>query len=247
MTFEPENALEQALQRAMTEPAVRPEFYRLLLEANLYIIGQMAEGAPAQAESAGQSGGRLMIATITHQNRQYHPVFTALSRLQNFVQQDVQHLAIAGRTLFEASRGALFLLNPASECGKELSAEEIATLIGPSASQPVRVKIGQPAVYPEALVAALKTLFAQSPEVVGAHLIEIAVEGSDEPPHPMIGVETEGDWQGLSQAMGEVMKTTPLETVVDMLAIDRAEPTGIMQALLQTPPFYKREIKAKPP
>lgn len=243
MTFDPENPLEKALQRAMTEPDVRPEFYRLLLESNLFIIGKI-EGAPGKGETA-QTGGRLMIATIDHQNRQFHPVFTALSRLQNFVREDVEHLAIAGRTLFEASRGATFLLNPASECGKELTAEEIASVLNNPAYQQTRVRIGQPTVYPEALVDALKILFAQRPEVVAAHLVQIAVEGGDEPPHPMIGVETDGDWQALSQAMGEVLKTTPLETVVDMLAIDRAQPTGIMQALLQVAPFYKRETKMK--
>ena len=247
MTFEPENALEHALQRAITEPAARPEFYRLLLDSELFVIGQLAGPSPEKRESGAQANDRLMIATLAYKEREYHPVFSALSRLQNFAREDVQYLAIAGRTLFEASRGAQFLLNPASECGKELRAEEIASILSDPANQPMRVRIGQPTVYPTALVDGLKDLFASRSEVVAAHLIEIAVEGSDDPPHPMIGVETEGDWQALSQTMGEVMKATPLETIVDMLPLDRAKPTGIMRALLQAPPFYSRDAKARLP
>ena len=41
MTFNPENDLERALQRAMAEPALRAEFYRQLLDSNLFVIGQI--------------------------------------------------------------------------------------------------------------------------------------------------------------------------------------------------------------
>jgi hypothetical protein len=239
MTFTPENDLERALMRAPQEPDARPLFYRLLLDSKLFIIGQIG---PSQADAAND---QLMIATLSHDGREHHPVFSALSRLKSFAQEDVGHLTFDGRALFEATRGASFILNPGSECGKLLVPDEIASILSDPANQPMRARIGQPKVYPQALVNGLSELFAKRPEVIGAHLVEIAVEGSEEPPHPMIGVETEGDWQALSQAMGEVMKTTPLETIVDMLPIDRAEPTGIMQALLQTRPFYSRDSKAK--
>ena len=244
MSFEPENALEKALLRAITDPAARPDFYRSLLESELFIVGQMASGPAEQQPEPEQGGGRLMIATIEYRNKAYHPVFTALSRLRTFAPEEVQHMAIAGRTLSEASRGAHFLLNPGSECGKELSADEIAGVL--SHLKVPRVGVRPPKVHPKALADALSQLFARIPEVAAAYVVEIMVEGSDEPAHPLIGVDTKGDWQALSQQMGEVMKTVPLETVVDLLPIDRAAPTGIMQALLQTPPFYNRETKAQP-
>ena len=243
MTFNPENDLERALQRAMAEPALRPEFYRQLLDSKLFIIGQIGRAAGEEDKTA-PANDRLMIATLSHEGREYHPLFSALSRLKSFAQEDgVAHLDFDGRTLFQATKGASFILNPGSECGKMLVPEEIAGMLNDPANRQVRARIGQPAVYPQALVDGLKALFAKRPEVVGAHLVEIAIEGSDEPPHPMIGVETEGDWGDLSQAMGDVMKTTDLDTVIDMLALDRIQPTGIMQALMQMPPFYKREAK----
>jgi hypothetical protein len=234
MSFDAENDLERALMRAPSDPSARPEFYRLLMESNLFIIGQIGDHTPEQGEVVARPGERLMIATIAHQGKNYHPVFSALSRLQKFAREEAQYLSMTGRQLFEATRGAHFLLNPGSEYGKELRAEEIVSVMGST-----RVMIGQPTVYPQALVDGLKELFARDPGVVAGYLVQVAFDVQGDVPHPLIGVETEGDWQALSNAMGEVLKTAA-DSVVDMIRIDRAQPTAIVQALLKTTPFYTR-------
>jgi len=38
MPFEPENALERSLMKAATDPAHCPQFYRDLLESDLFIL-----------------------------------------------------------------------------------------------------------------------------------------------------------------------------------------------------------------
>ena len=234
MSFEAENDLERALMRAPTEPAARPEFYRLLLDSDLFIIGQIGQQTPERAEIEVKPGENLMIATLTHQGTNYHPVFSALSRLQAFVREEVQYLSMPGRQLFEATKGAHFVLNPGAEYGKELRAEELAAIMGQT-----RVAIGTPTVYPQALVDALSALFARDAGVTAAYLVQVQFEGQDEKPHPLVGVETTGDWQALSQTMGEAMKNTS-DTVVDIVRVDRANPTGITEALLKTAPFYMR-------
>jgi hypothetical protein len=234
MSFEAENDLERALMRAPSEPAARPEFYRLLLDSHLFIIGQIGNQTPERAEIQPKPGESLMIATINHQGTNYHPVFSALSRLQAFVREEVQYLSMPGRQLFEATKGAHFVLNPGAQYGKELRAEEIAAIMGQT-----RIAVSVPSVYPQALVDALSALFARDAGVIAAYLVQVQFEGQDDKPHPLVGVETEGDWQALSQAMGEAMKDTA-DTVVDIVRIDRAQPTGITEALLGTSPFYMR-------
>lgn len=234
MSFEAENDLERALMRAPTEPEARPEFYRLLLDSPLFIIGQIGNQTPERAEIEPKPGENLMIATLTHQDTNYHPVFSTLSRLQAFVREEVQYLSMPGRQLFEATKGAHFVLNPGAEVGKELRAEEIAAIMGQT-----RIAVTAPTVYPQALVDALSSLFARDAGVIGAYLVQVQFEGQDDQPHPLVGVETTGDWQALSQAMGEAMKDTT-DTVVDIVRIDRAQPTGITEALLKTAPFYMR-------
>jgi hypothetical protein len=234
MTFEAENDLERALMRAPSDPSARPEFYRLLLESELFIVGQLGDQTPELGEVTAKNGDRLMIATVEYQGRNYHPVFTALSRLKNFVQDEVQYLSMQGRRLFEATRGADFLLNPGADFGKELPAAEIASIMGST-----RVMIGQPSVYPHALIDGLKDVFARDPGVIAAYLVQVSFDTPDDKPHPMIGVVTEGDWQALSGAMADSMKITAT-TAVDMVRIDPNQPTSIMQALLKTTPFYTR-------
>jgi hypothetical protein len=47
MSFEPQNALESSLMKAAGDPAHRPQFYRDLLESQIYLI----QPIPADSES----------------------------------------------------------------------------------------------------------------------------------------------------------------------------------------------------
>lgn len=243
MSAAPENPLEAALVRAATDVAARQEFYQWLLNSPLFVIGHVDRNTPEDPNS----GGRLMLATLTYQERDYHPVFASLSRLQAFAQEEVQYVELPGRALFEYTPGANFVLNPGSEIGKELLAPEIAALLGragspppPTANKPPMMIVGQPAVYPQALVDALCVLFANRADVKAAYLIQIAFEGDKDPPHPLIGVEGSGQWQPVAEEIGRVLKGVGSDTVIDIVPIDRGNPTEIGKALLASTPFYSR-------
>ena len=247
MSFVPENDLEKALMRAPNEPAARPEFYRLLLESDLYVIGQVEGRAPGEGRHTVAAGERLQLMSSEAKGQQFIPVFSALVRLQAYVRDERRYLSLNGRSLFEMTGGASFVLNPGSEYGKELLPQEIAGLLHPpgqtvTMEKPTKVLIGQPAVYPRDLVDALKAAFARRPEVLNAYLVQIAYEGTDQPPHPLIGVETTGDWQSLSQEVGHVVNALGSDLPVDAVPIDRARADGLSASLLNTAPFYTRPL-----
>jgi hypothetical protein len=251
MTFAPENDLEDALMRAAKEPAARPLFYRLLLDSDLLVIGTIAGRPPSKGLSNVAVGESLQIASAERNGKPFHPVFSALSRLQSYVREEQGYLALNGRALFEATRGATFVLNPGSDYGKELLPHEIARLLDPAAVQPetitiqkpTSVRIGQPSVYPHALVNALKTSFAARPDVLEAYLAQIAYEG--QPSHRLIGVETIGDWQSLSNEIGRVAAQAAPGEVLDVVRIDRSKPPETLaKSLLETTPFYVRPLPA---
>ena len=243
MAFVPENDLEHALVRASKEAAARPAFYRLLLESDLYVIGEV-EGTPAgEGQRSIAAGERIQIASGESKGRQFLPVFSALVRMQTYLREERKYLSLKGRALFEMTKGALLILNPGSDYGKELLPDEIAGLLNPSVrsvtlDKPTKVLIGQPAVYPHDLINALKTAFAQRPDVSSAYLIQIAFDG--EAPHPLIGVETTGDWPGVSQEIGRAVAAVAPGLRVDAVQIDRAKPDGFAASLLNTAPFYTR-------
>src|ERR1700761_7533323 len=199
MDFVPQNDLERALVRAVKEPAARPEFYRLLLASDLLVLGNLA-------------GDQLQIVSTKNKaGVNVHPVFSSVPRVQAYIREKQNYLTLNGHALFKMTKGAAFVLNPNSSYGKELPPEELASLLDPDAhtAKPIvldkatQVLIGQPAVYPHDLVNALKEEFAKRPDVLNAYLVQIAFSGRDEPPHPMIGVETTGDWDSVSALIGK--------------------------------------------
>jgi type III secretion system (T3SS) SseB-like protein len=249
MSFVPQNELEELLIRAASEPSARPEFYRFLFESDLYVIGEIRSTTPQRSGIAANAGDQLMIASVEYNNRRYHPVFSSLSRVRTFDQSVDKYFALNGRALFENTQGAYFLLNPGSDYGKELLPAEIANLLSPNTrrsitiEKPTQVMIGPPAVYPQALVDALKVMFEQRPEVIAAHLIQIQFDGTDEESHPLIGIETIGDWQSLSGELGRILKAVNPMQVVDVIPINRSDSSGVMQALMEVSPFYSRTDK----
>src|SRR5688500_2294366 len=116
MAFELQNDVEESLLRARTDPAARPEFYRALLAAELFVIGR-AEGADGTARNGLNAGDRVMMMHVPYNDRSYIPVFSSFERMRQWVRDEVGYLAMPGRNLFENTPGAYFLLNPDTEVG----------------------------------------------------------------------------------------------------------------------------------
>ena len=247
MSFTPESDLERALVRAQAEEAARPGFYHLLLEAGRFVIGDVVNAAGTAEEGTLPPGGQLRLAGLEHEGHSYHLIFTTLERLQAFAGEPGPHLRMKARELFAATQGAYFMLNAGDEYGKPLVPEEIAQLLNASpvrrgieSGEETQIRLGPPPTYPHVLVKALKTLFADTPAIVAAHLLYIAYKDGDYP-HPIIGVEGGGDWQAVAKEIGDVLKATNSGTLVDVMPLDRANPDGIARALLEVPPFYSRQ------
>lgn len=234
MDFVPQNDLEKALIRAVKEPAARPEFYRLLLSSDLLILGNLA-GDQLQIVSTKNKAGTMV-----------HPVFSSVPRVQAYIREKQNYLTLNGRALFQMTKGAAFVLNPNSAYGKELLPEELASLLDPDVhvAKPIvleketKVLIGQPAVYPHELVDALMVEFAKRPDVLNAYLVQIAFGGRDEPPHPMIGVETTGDWDQVSALIGRTAAMVSPGMLLDAAPVDRIKADTMTKSFLETKPFY---------
>jgi hypothetical protein len=159
--------------------------------------------------------------------------------MQDYAKQESKFLRVNGRALFDLTRGAPVILNPASEYGKELSPEQIAQLLDPhAASGRPRTIIGE-ADYPMALVEALMEVFTARPDIEAAWMIQVTFTGRDAP-HPLVGVETTGDWPSLMQAVQAAVDRLGAGMVFDLQRINRLSPNNMTDTLLQVPPFYQR-------
>jgi hypothetical protein len=247
MAFIADNELERALVQAVKNPTTAPDFYRLLLESDLLVLGtaEGQEGAVDQFSLA--PGSRLNLVTGLKDGHQYLPVFSSLVRMQDYVKQDSKYLSMKGRDLLELTRGAPVILNPASEYGKELTAEEVGQLLNPvQRSGPPRTVIGE-ADYPMPLVEALNRVFAARPEVEGAWMIQVTFADRAQEPHPLVGVETDNksDFRQLVDAIQQEAENAVPGLVFDVQRIDRHTPNSLTEALLQVPPFFTRGARQK--
>jgi len=239
MPFISENELERALVKAAKNSAAAPDFYRLLLESDLLVMGTVEGQEDATEQFKLGPGGKVNLETgLKKGGGTFLPVFSSLLRMQDYVKQESKYLRVNGRALLDLTRGAPVILNPASEYGKELTPEQVAQLLDPQAthSQP-RLIIGEED-YPMPLVEALIEVFTTRPDVEAAWMIQVRFSGQDEP-HPLVGVETAGDWPSLMQSVQAAADRSIPGLVFDLQRIDRAHPNSLSDALLQAPPFYQ--------
>ena len=248
-----DNILEIALELAASEPAHRPEFYRLLLESTIFILGssgQLTEGDEALITLKANTPIEV-VNWVRPDGSSVIPFFSSLRTLQLAITSDEKYLALPARTFFEITRGAELILNPRSEFGKEFTSAEVEALLTEGvnkvatpmvAEKATEILLGQPADYPKAMVASLTTLLGKHSNVRAAYLAQIYNRSHDEKPHLIVGIEADGDFENVVHEAGTVAAdTAPAGEPVDLMRITRGE-SGIGKYFLEkVKPFYERE------
>ena len=243
MAFEPENRLEEALLKARDDVLARPVFYQLLMTEPLVVAGDIMR----KAEGATSDG--MNLAVIRHNGREFHPIFTSFTRLRSIAPEEKRHFLAVGRDLFMHTKGADFALNPSCELGKVLMASEIAFWLDPSARARRSLQRNQPHIIvtlpkesPRKLLEALSILFVNRHDVIQSSLLEVAFSDRKEPPHPLIVVETEGNWTKLSGEIAELAAAVVPDMILDVVPYNPSHPDPrLAEPLAATKPFFQRK------
>jgi len=205
---ETNSRLEEVLKLAATEPAHRPEFFKLLLEASVWVPGESAEQSDVELQHWEKEDGASII-----------PFFTSEQALQQATSEPLPFLVMPTRTLFAITRGETLFLNPKLPAGKEFSPREISSLLeekGNALSQQTVLEGGttlllsEIAEPPAQTIASLTQLFAKHKEVRRAWVAHIK-EAAEAQPNLLIGIEADGDIENIIQAAGSVATDTLLE------------------------------------
>lgn len=241
MRFEPENPLERALVRAMKDADARPEFYRLLMASNLFVVGEIGRSVPTDDPTVLQTDDVLKLAFVEREGRKLHPVFSTLSRLRHFTPPDKQHFCLLGRDLFLTTAGAQFVLNPGCDLGKELSPDEISywlsQLVGDGLASAAKRMVAVPQKRPAVLLKALGVLFINR-QVQSARLVEIR----DGDTKLVLAVETDADWRKLRREISAAAHLAAPELNFELLRLNPGDGRdAIARQLLAVPPFYVRK------
>lgn len=242
--FDPAASLDELLLQSDANPAYRPEFFRRLLLAQLYIL--VEEEIDYEREEDGYVPMRPIFA-----GEGTLPVFTSLAQLQaKPADWDYPHVDIKGRELFASLPETDVLLNPFGERGMRLRAPLLQRLVageGPlkkeaanSEEGEVNMTIALPEKYPPGLLDALQTVCSGLPRVRTAYLLYL-LEASDRGPRIAIYLDVEGDIDRIAQEVGQVAQSfaQPGQRVEVAPAIP--DISSVIDYALNTPPIYVRE------
>jgi hypothetical protein len=250
--FLPTNTLETALMRAAVDPTDRPEFSRLLLESPLYVLTPIPNEVGARTTGPNEE---VKILQWLKGDRSIIPIFTSIDWLRQALPPDSPRygfLGMKGKALFEtlATGDLPAVLNPRCPYGKEFPVHEIRQIA--SGEPPGRLRrevvqegrqvlLGQPAVYPQSLVDAVRKRLPRHAAVRKAYLAWMHDPASNVPPHAIIGLDLEpgADQDQIIPPIGEVANAALGQgEFVDFTVLRK---DGLSDHLRSTAPFYERE------
>lgn len=239
----PENMLENLLMKGAQDAAFRMDFYRQLMTSTLFVLTNQTEARPWHT---AQPGEKLSIRSWEDGSI---PVFTSIPRIfdNNVIQEEIYYAELSSKAIFEMLKGARMMLNPFSQFRKELLPEEIEKLVDGSMfergktlqfKKNEKIQIGQPAVYPTEFINSLKKLYAETPAVRAAYLAWIYVPESGDPPHYIIALDMEHDFQTTCRDTGMTFENySKTSEILDILPLDQS---GLSSYFLKQQPFYRR-------
>jgi len=178
--------------------------------------------------------------------------FTSTERIfdKGIIKDKVKFLEFTGKDLLEILKGKKILLNPYSDYGKVLLAQEVERLLDGSIfkskqivfEKATTIQIGQPAKYPTEVVNAMRKLFAGMPEVRVAYLGWIYQPDAMEPPHYIFGIDTDGAVEkNAIEAAGDIaQQILGPEEMIDFIGI--GDDSSLSNYLKSTQPFYIRPV-----
>ena len=131
--FTPANDLEETLVRAATDPSARPEFYRRLLAAELYVLTEEARVADGQTSKPAAADAAFI--TWESPTGPYVPLFSSRARVDEIGrarERGYGFVALPGKAAFArlAQEKRAAFLNPGFACGKQFVPEVIDRLAG---------------------------------------------------------------------------------------------------------------------
>lgn len=253
--MEAQNVLEAALAKAANDPATRPEFYRTLVESQVFIIGH-SDSPEIEGECSVPAGAKLSIVNWEKTDgTSLIPFFGSLEALQRALEEEARYMQMPARSLFEITMGATLVLNPASPYSKEFFPSEIKALLEigmnhvastRTVQKATQVLLGQPKNYPSEMVSALTKLLAKHPTIVAAYLCLMHDPSASEKPALVVGFLADGDAEQAMREAGSVAAdTAPRGEFVDFVLLKNGE-QGISSYMLgEAKPFYERSWGAK--
>ncbi len=198
----PANKLEQALHQAAIDEKHVEEFYALLMESRVFILGKPAAEVKSADFVLTDDDELLINHWETEEDKSpVIPFFTSLQTLQKTIPEDEPYLEVPTEALFRMTLGVPMVLNPNTEYGMEFGPEDVVSLLGSDGLDnegdlldeedfdPEGVYLDILISKPEALIAKLSEAMGEHPQIETAYLAVIHEPSINPEPHLLVGVK----------------------------------------------------------
>lgn len=234
-------SLGELFETAFKDPKLRIEFYKRLPLEDLYILTSPATPVEGSDQEMKWEIIKLDSGEI--------PLFTSEDKVydNNVVKEKLNAMPLKLRQIYDATRGAVYVLNPFSNIRKVFVQDEVEQTISgkiwrdptPPSQETKRVRLGQPAFCPQEMVDALKEKLSAFPAVMEVYIALMEFpEEPNEPPHFAFGVHG-----GLNQEVAHAVGNTVAPFLkdkgnVDVIPINRNNKDGLNAYFFSKEPIY---------
>lgn len=204
----PANPLEKALHNAAIDDKKVVDFYLVLMESRVFILGKPAREITDSNFTLTEDDELMINHWESDEDKSpVIPFFTSLQTLQKVIPEDEPYLEVPAEALFRMTLGVPMVLNPNTDYGMEFSPEDIVSLLGSGnvdadLSELIDSEDGEidDGTYldtltelPETLSRRMREVFAEYPEIAEAYLAVIHEPALDPNPHLLVGIKGIGD------------------------------------------------------
>jgi hypothetical protein len=239
-----ETPLERLLEAATHEIGLRPEFYRCLLatEVLVPIARDLLPGTRGTADTTLH-----VVTLVRHDHVAVIPFYSSSASAYQAPAVD-KYALMTVRELFAAQPGMHFHLNPYSPFGREFTPEEVEKLLtygtlGETAHSVIiedeTVRVSAPSSVPDAMLAALRVLYARHFHIQAAYLAQLARPGHSDSLLIMLDTESTDLLRVVRESATVIQDTGFGNLPVDIARLER-DGSPIARYFDHATPFYER-------
>ncbi len=208
------NQLEIALIRASDDERKKEDFYRILIDSDIFIIpsGRM----PETRDGKIFTGQTIQLKQLQMQDgKAYTPFFTSEEVLSKFIAEKATYLRMNSLSFFELVKGTDAVLNPGNNFGKFFLKEEIHSILSGDIFKQGRqitieketpALVGTPANIPKELLQKLSAFYQENKIIKEAYLAWIQIGEAGEPAHYLIMLRSTSSDNQIFEISGEICK-----------------------------------------
>lgn len=238
------DALAVALAGAALELEARADFYRILLNGTVYVLGERRGRDTVLQRWKKQGDGSEII-----------PFFSSLRLLEQAISTPTPYLRLNGRDLFRAADETPLILNPFSETNKDFLTDEVAMLrldglasvllSGVNGKAKQHLLAGLPETLPPGLVGAANERLARHESIESAYIVQTFMPDSDAPPRLLMAIGTDTIIPNLLDELAVVFSPLlPAGMQMDLVWLDDELPLKDF-LINETRPIYRKGLLGK--